>query len=134
MGQGDSSVKMICLRGMPFALWLAAILYLSLTSKPPCIPIDLLAWDKFQHASAYALLTVLGGPVFAVALGSTRRGWIASCVFAVTLGAVLEVGQAWLTRSRYGDLADLAADALGALLVLAMALGKRFFHAHGKEK
>jgi VanZ family protein len=101
-----------------YAVCLAGIVWLSLAPSPPRLP-DLFAWDKLQHAGAYAVLTFLGG----VAFGHDRRtGWWCSAVIAVAVGAIMEILQGTWTVNRAADWLDLAADAFGAVTVAGVAM------------
>lgn len=66
--------------------------------------------DKFQHAGAYALLTVLALRI------SGGRGvlWIALVLFG--LGAGIELAQQLMHYGREGSRADLLANGLGIIL------------------
>lgn len=71
--------------------------------------------DKLEHAGSYFLLTLwLGGML-------ERRRYLAAAVAAVLLGGSLEVAQRLLTTTREASLLDLAANAAGIALALALA-------------
>ncbi len=75
--------------------------------------------DKAQHLATFAVLAILGraARIAPVPLGLGLVGY----------GAVTEVLQAVLPIGRYGDVRDLAADAVGVLLgLLAAALVARW--------
>lgn len=44
-----------------FVAWGILILWLSLIPSPPVIETGFLGWDKFQHAFAYGVFTLLAG-------------------------------------------------------------------------
>jgi len=54
-----------------FVGWAILVLWASLDVKPFRPLVRLLAWDKLQHAGAYALLTLFGG--FALRTLFSRR-------------------------------------------------------------
>lgn len=104
-----------------FAAWTAAILWLSLTAHPLHFNARLLDWDKFDHAAAYALLTLLGGWVFALFIRSSTKAWLAAFLFAVLLGGLMEIAQGLFTTVRTPDWRDLLADAVGAGIIYGVA-------------
>jgi VanZ family protein len=95
-------------RPLRLALYGAAVSVLLYITLAPTrdVPGVGLVWDKAEHAGAWMVLTLLG------LLLSTRRRW-AIPLFAVALGALIEVLQAALPLGRDGEWADLAADAVG---------------------
>ncbi len=109
-----------------FSLWTASIIWLSLTSHPPRLPIGFLNWDKAQHALAYALLALLGGWAFSIFSRSGARAWLTAFLFAVLFGALLEIAQGVFTRVRTPDITDLVADAIGAGTVYLTAVTSLF--------
>ncbi len=95
------------------ALWVAAILWLSLTPVPPQ-PLTFDFSDKIEHMLAYLFL--MGW--FAVVYRGRRRRAIA--VILVGMGVIVEVLQG-LSGYRYFEWADMAANTSGVLLAwLAM--------------
>jgi VanZ family protein len=117
-----------------FSLWTAGIIWLSLTSHPPRLPRGFLSWDKAQHALAYALLALLGGWAFAIFFRSRNRAWLVAFLFSVLFGALLEIGQGFLTRVRTPEFADLVADVVGAGGIYLVARGGLYLRARsGKQ-
>jgi len=108
--------------------WALLVLWLSLIPHPPRFSMPLLSWDKFQHAGAYALLTLLAGKS-AVPLRPGRRGnWLlaGSCVLA--FGALIEGLQFLTGEGRTADFRDILANATGILAAcLLVALWQRWF-------
>lgn len=102
------------LRFISLVGWGGAILWFSLDPAPPQPSVDLLAWDKFQHAAAYGLLTLLWGNFLVTYRGCRRRCWIMAFAGAVGFGAAMEVAQGLLTSARSAEFGDLVADAAGA--------------------
>jgi len=90
---------------------------MSLTGTPPVITLSVLGWDKFQHAGAYAVMTIL----FIRALRvdpqheRERSAIIVSIMLSVAIGALLEVLQGLLHNGREADLLDALANSVGAL-------------------
>jgi VanZ family protein len=83
---------------------------------PPLGPLGLVGLDKWLHAVAYAGLA----GVLAVALSPGRRfarAAVLAVVLAVGYGVALEFVQAPLPE-RYFSVADMAADAVGAVLAV----------------
>ena len=101
------------------ALWLAMIATVIATCLMPAkdlppTPFD--SFDKVEHFTAYLLLSLYAGMLFArvPAQALATAGLIA-------LGVALEFAQAKLTDSRSGDAADALANSLGALTGLWLA-------------
>ncbi len=113
--------KCVFLRASAFGLWLAAIAWLSLTPHPPKIDDPLLGWDKLQHASAYAVLAFLGGRLWVLFARRPLLGWLFAAVGCALVGISFEVAQAQMNIGRVLEVADMAANALGALAVFAGA-------------
>ena len=84
---------------------LAAVTILSLIPGT-AVPGPLQFWDKAQHALAFALLTVLGGL-------SYPRHLKMVVLSLLVYGALIELAQATLTTTRFGDVIDWVADAIG---------------------
>ena len=101
--------------------WLTTITVLSLIPHPPVPEQGLLAWDKFQHASAYGLLTYLGAMAFPFYRCSSGRRVLAAALLAVVVGGLMELAQGGFTATRDADLGDLLADAIGAAAVVVLA-------------
>lgn len=74
--------------------------------------------DRFEHTAAWFVLTATG-----YALAPRRR--LAIPAFALAYGVLVEVVQAVAPTGRHGDLADLAADALGVAIAVAGYLAVR---------
>ncbi|ALN55675.1 MULTISPECIES: hypothetical protein [Lysobacter] len=95
------------------ALWLAMIAAVIATCLMPAqdlppAPFD--AFDKVEHFTAYLLLSLYAGMLFA-----RVRAQALAAAGLIALGIALEFAQANLTDSRSGDAADALANGLGAL-------------------
>lgn len=101
-----------------FAGWGAAIAWLSLTPSPPVLHQPLLGWDKFQHASAYAILTLAGGRAF----GGTRRAFGGAFLIALLYGGSIELAQGYLTANRSADWLDFVANMAGSGIAALIAI------------
>lgn len=106
-----------------FVGWAIVVLWASLDARPFRPLVRLLAWDKLQHAGAYAVLTLFGG----LALRTLFRRhhvwpWITSFFFSIAYGLSVEVIQHYLTRSRRGDVLDFLADVIGSFVILCVVL------------
>lgn len=86
-------------------LWLAAIIWLSLTPDPP--QVDVSQGDKLGHFAAYGALMF-----WFAALYPARRPPFA--IGFITLGIALEFAQG-MSGYRTFDLLDMAANTLGVL-------------------
>ncbi|HEX7087440.1 MAG TPA: VanZ family protein [Vicinamibacterales bacterium] len=106
----------------PPVLYAAAIFMFSAISDPPGLPGDVS--DKWQHALAYAGLTLLLIRAFAGGnwRGVTVRACVLSLVVAVLYGVTDELHQLFVP-GRHADVMDLAADALGATAAAVLAGG-----------
>ena len=115
------------LRWLLFAAWGVSILWLSLTPSPPVLGKGLLAWDKFQHAAAFGLLTLLGFHAF-TRLSSFRQRLICAAAVSVLFGVLIEVAQGLLTTARTAEAGDLAADIVGVAAACAVVVCGRQSH------
>jgi VanZ family protein len=105
------------LRVAAFAVAVAVLLFLCLAPSRDLPPEHL--WDKAEHGIAWFVLAGLG-----LLLAPWRPQTIV--LFAVALGALVEVLQAAMPFGRDGDIRDLVADSIGvALAVLLWALVRR---------
>lgn len=101
------------------ALWLAMIAVVIATCLMPAkdlppTPFD--SFDKVEHFTAYLLLSLYAGMLFA-----RVRAQALATAGLIALGVALEFAQAKLTDSRSGDAADALANSLGALAGLWLA-------------
>lgn len=109
-------------RFLLLAFYSAAIAYFMLIPSPPEPP-SFLAWDKLQHAAAFAVYAALAAWAFG-SLEGVRHPFRAALLAAALFGILTEVLQMTLTTKRSGDLGDLAADVFGAAaacVILAFA-------------
>jgi len=91
----------------PSLFWTALAIVTILSLIPgTAVPGPLQFWDKAQHAMAFALLTVLG------CLSYPRHLKILVLSLLV-YGGLIELVQATLTTTRFGDVIDWVADAIG---------------------
>jgi VanZ family protein len=104
------------------SLWLAVgygivalITWLSLTSDPVTVDIDVPWQDKVFHTLAYFVLMLWFAQIYRA---MPQRGW---CVLGcLALGAAMEVLQGF-NPARTMELADMLANASGVLLALLLA-------------
>ena len=87
----------------------------------------LLAWDKFQHAAAFGLLTLLGFYAF-VRLSSFKHRLICAAAVSVLFGALVEVAQALFTTARVAEAGDVVADIVGAVAACAVTVCVMYRH------
>jgi hypothetical protein len=90
-------------------LYLAALLWLSLSPAPPQGP-DLLYGDKWGHLLAFGLLMAWWGQL----IGLPRWRWVMALGF-IALGGAIEILQG-LGGVRYAEWSDAAANAVGVVL------------------
>ena len=96
-------------RYLPHLFFVALVLATILALIPaPSVPQSVQFWDKAQHALAYAVLAVTGCAAFPSRARLVALGLLVH-------GALIEVLQATLTTTRFGDVADWFADTLGIL-------------------
>ncbi len=112
-------------------LWIVAVFYLSLTPYPP-EPVSFEYSDKFEHALAYAFLTLW---FCQIQVARKQRRVVAASL--VAMGIVIEYLQR-MTGYRMFEYADMLADATGVLLGLGLAqtiLGRvlRILENNGKH-
>ncbi len=91
------------------------VLYLSLTPAPPS---DGLGWDKANHVAAMVVVTLIA---FYALRPASRRAVLLGGMYALLLGALIELLQGTLTTTRSAEWSDLLADTVGvafAMLVL----------------
>jgi len=113
----------VILAWLLFIAWAVVVLWASLDARPFMPLVRLVSWDKLQHASAYALLTLFGGLALRTLFRNhPLRCWWAAFIFSLCYGGVVELMQHLMTRSRRGDPLDLLADLVGSLAVLAVTV------------
>jgi hypothetical protein len=106
---------------LAWILWCLLVLGLSLVPHPPNLGLSFLSWDKFQHAGAYALVTLLAGNCLVRwRPQSARAAWGWAAAFALAFGALLEVLQGLTGGRRSSDPMDFLANSLGILSVCAL--------------
>lgn len=89
-------------------IWIALIIYLSLT---PASPVPSHWWDKAQHFAAYSFLTLW----FFIISYSTKISTRYAMAF-ILLGILLE-GLQGLVPNRFPSLWDIFANSLGVVLI-----------------
>ena len=106
------------------ALWLtlgwgivAAIVWLSLTPRPPTLPLE--QGDKLGHLLGYGVLMLWFGQLYAA-----ERTRLAYALGFATMGVALELAQKLLGYRTY-DAFDMVANALGVALGWGLALASR---------
>ena len=72
-------------------------------------------WDKFQHAGAYFVLTVMLVGIV------ERRAYPLAGVGALLFGGLIEIAQGTLTTTRVMDWHDLVANSTGIVAALGCA-------------
>jgi VanZ family protein len=95
-----------------------AVCWLALSPKPPTLPFG--QTDKFEHALAFAVLTVAA---FLAGRGGRRGAGIAALAM-FGFGCFIELAQTQVP-GRSAEWADLAANASGIVIGLLLAAGAR---------
>jgi VanZ family protein len=101
-------------------VWIAAVVVLVVTiatgslapvSAVPAVDV----WDKYQHAGAYSVLTML-------LIGMVEpRGYPWAAVGALLFGGLMEIAQGLLTETRVMDWHDVVANSTGIAAALCCA-------------
>ena len=111
-----------------FFLGLALVTILSLIPSAS-VPQALQFWDKAQHALGYVALSMTGCLAFPQRVMPVFIGLLAH-------GAAIEIMQATLTTTRYGDVFDWLADGIGILagfVIYRYALPKTACEPAGRD-
>nr|WP_254200986.1 VanZ family protein [Lysobacter sp. MMG2] len=95
---------------------IAVVVATSLLSADDLPPSPFDGFDKVEHFTAYLVLSVYAGMLFA-----QRRAQSVAAVALIALGVGLEFAQGALTVSRMADSADALANSLGVLAGLMLA-------------
>lgn len=118
----NSNSRLFLFRWLLFIAWGVLVLWLSLMPNPPSIDNSLLGWDKFEHGAAYSFLTILAGWAFGYFRLSAKLRWSTAAAVTIGIGALLEVLQGTFTKTRTAEWGDLMADAIGAGIILLLAM------------
>ena len=107
---------------MPAVLVAAGIAVLSLWENP-YMPEAMRTSDKILHAAVYTVFAVTLMAAF-VSIRRTRLSYyVLTCACVTMYGALMEAMQRFCTLTRSGEMADLLADFIGAIVgVLIVAL------------
>ena len=103
---------------LPAVLVAAGIAILSLWENPQ-MPETVAVNDKLAHALMYAVLTLALMAAFVSLRRTTFAVYLSVWTLVTAYGALIEILQRFCTLSRSGEMADLYADALGALIGIA---------------
>jgi len=98
-------------------VWLGTVTSLSLIPSSR-VPLPVSLWDKFEHAVAYAVLTLLTAWVLRRWTATALRAWCLAAAGAIAYGAAMEVAQALSRTGRHADFWDAVANSVGAGSVL----------------
>jgi len=96
-------------------LLIVLVVFLSLTSSPVEIDTGLPYQDKLFHTIAYFLLTFWFMQIFHI-----RHHVVRWMIFFLCLGLLLEYLQGF-DPNRYSEIGDMAANALGVVVAVALA-------------
>lgn len=105
-----------------FSCYALVLIWLSLAADPPQPQLSWPHKDKFGHALAYGLMTLLGAWAWSRGSFITMKGLLIGLTSAMFFGVLMEVLQGLLTPHRQAEWLDLAANLAGGLLVFAACL------------
>lgn len=103
--------------------WVSVLTVFMLSLVPPSPEISGTGWDKSNHCLAFACLMLLAWMAYP---GRNARFFSGLILY----GGLIEVAQS-LTPYRFAEWGDLAADALGLLIGLAIGKGLERFSFRG---
>jgi VanZ family protein len=118
-------------RWLLFMAYVIVVSWLSLTPEPPEIEVAFFGWDKFQHAAAYGIFTLLAGRAFDIFFIDPKRSWRMAAVAAVTYGGFMEIAQGVLTTTRTASWGDLLANLVGATSTYSLIMIIRVLSVEG---
>ena len=95
-------------------LYMGILLWLSLASRLPQIPVKGLSWDKLHHAGAYFVLTLLSCWALAPWAAGKIRVRAGALIFAILFGGAMELAQGVFIHTRSSSLFDMMANMIGA--------------------
>ncbi|MCX6460013.1 MAG: VanZ family protein [Actinobacteria bacterium] len=105
--RGLWSARVLCVVAMLFVAWQSLVPADQILVQAPS--------DKVSHFAAYGILG------FLAALSILRWRWLLAVVVMTVFGSLIEVAQSF-TQYRAFELADIAADAVGAAAGAALAV------------
>ncbi|MBF0235215.1 MAG: VanZ family protein [Desulfamplus sp.] len=70
-------------------------------------------WDKAQHTISFIILALIGCLAY-------PKKWRTLCIGLIAYGAAIEIMQATLTTTRFGDVADWIADGIGVVIGISV--------------
>ena len=109
-----SKTVLLVRTALPFG-WATIVSWLSLTSTTPYVP-EIFAWDKLQHAGAYAVLAMLVAQFCLIFINHVDFAGGVAIVSATAFGAILELMQWMMQSGRSSEWSDVFANAAGAVL------------------
>lgn len=102
------------------AVLTAIVIAIASLWENPQMPQAITVSDKLAHGVLYAVLAIS----MMVAVDSSARTrvlpYIYVCALATAYGALMEILQRFCTLTRSGEMADLYADAIGAIIGVAV--------------
>lgn len=105
-----------------FSCYALVLVWLSLAADPPQPQFSWPHKDKFGHAAAYGLMTLLGAWTWSRGSLITLKGLFIGLTSAMIFGVLMEALQGLLTPHRQAEWLDLVANLAGGLLVCAVGL------------
>ena len=98
------------------AVLTAIVIAIASLWENPQMPQAITVSDKLVHGVLYAMLAI--SMIAAVGRDARTRvlPYIYTCVIATSYGALMEILQRFCTLTRSGEMADLYADAIGAII------------------
>lgn len=100
-------------------LWMAVLLFLSLTPAPPRI-VGPFGWDKLQHAVALGVLAFLASRTSITFHHTLLTSSIIGFISATLFGGLIELLQGYSTATREADILDFGSDVIGAFIAILL--------------
>tara|TARA_B100000508_G_C11339134_1_gene218245 strand:- start:275 stop:619 length:345 start_codon:yes stop_codon:yes gene_type:complete len=101
---------------LPFYSGLIGITYLSLAPLEEFPIPNIISIDKLGHLVGYFVLCAL----LYLPLKNRKKPYLRGSLFVLIYSALLELVQHFFIVNRYGDIADLVANAVGVLLAIGI--------------
>ncbi|MBF0257786.1 MAG: VanZ family protein [Desulfamplus sp.] len=109
-----SYLALLATRLMPWVFGFGIVANTLLSLIPTtAIPEVFNFWDKAQHSISFTILALIGCLAY-------PKKWRTVCIGLIAYGAAIEIMQATLTTTRFGDVADFIADGIGVVIGISV--------------